>query len=88
VRELLCALCESAGLEAEAYDSAQSFLNAYAYEPIKARCLVLDCNLPGMSGLDLLDKLNAQGIRLSVLLIDTPDITFQRSSTLDGPTRL
>lgn len=69
VRELLCALCESAGLAAEAYDCAESFLNAYAYEPIKARCLVLDCNLPGMSGLDLLNKLNAQGVCLPVLLI-------------------
>ncbi|MGH8472110.1 MAG: response regulator transcription factor [Gammaproteobacteria bacterium] len=69
VRELLCTLCESAGLAAEAWDSAESFLNAYADEPIKARCLVLDCNLPGMSGLELLSKLNAQGNRLPVLLI-------------------
>ncbi len=69
VRELLCALCQSAGLAAEAYDSAESFLNAYAYQPIKARCLVLDCNLPGMSGLDVLKELNAQGVRLPVLLI-------------------
>jgi len=69
VRELLCALCESAGLAAEAWDCAESFLNAYADEPIKARCLVLDLNLPGMSGLDLLSTLDAQGIRLPVLLI-------------------
>ncbi|MGH8610909.1 MAG: response regulator transcription factor [Gammaproteobacteria bacterium] len=69
VRQLLCTLCESAGLAAEAWDSAESFLNAYADEPIKARCLVLDFNLPGMSGLDLLSRLEAQGIRLPVLLI-------------------
>ena len=69
VREFLCALCESAGLAAEAWDCAESFLNAYADEPIKARCLVLDCNLPGMSGLELLSKLNAQGDRLPVVLI-------------------
>lgn len=69
VRELLCALCESADLAAEAYPCAESFLKAYAEQPMKVCCLVLDCNLPGMSGLDLLNKLNAQGVRLPVLLI-------------------
>ncbi len=69
VRELLSALCESAGLAAEAYDSAESFLSAYRCEPIRARCLVLDYCLPGMSGLDLLKELNAQGVRLPVLLM-------------------
>jgi two-component system response regulator FixJ len=69
VRELLYTLCESAGLAAETYDSAESFLSAYRYEPIKVRCLVLDVNLPGMSGLELLKELNAQGLHLAVLLI-------------------
>lgn len=69
VRELLCTLCESAGLAAEAYDSAESFLSAYRCEPIRARCLVLDFCLPGMSGLELLKELNAQGVRLPVLLM-------------------
>lgn len=69
VRELLCTLCESAGLAAEAYDSAESFLSAYRCEPIRARCLVLDFCLPGMSGLELLRELNAQGVRLPVLLM-------------------
>jgi FixJ family two-component response regulator len=69
VRELLSTLCESAGLAAEAYGSAESFLSAYRCEPIQARCLVLDFCLPGMSGLDLLKELNAQGVRLPVLLM-------------------
>ncbi|MGQ0594919.1 MAG: response regulator transcription factor [Gammaproteobacteria bacterium] len=69
VRELLSALCESAGLCAEAYDSAESFLGAYRCEPIRTRCLVLDFCLPGMSGLDLLKELHSQGVRLPVLLM-------------------
>ncbi|MGH8478363.1 MAG: response regulator transcription factor [Gammaproteobacteria bacterium] len=69
VRELLSALCESVGLAAEAYDSAESFLSAYRCEPIRARCLVLDYCLPGMNGLDLLKEMNAQGVRLPVLLL-------------------
>ncbi|MGH8468445.1 MAG: response regulator transcription factor [Gammaproteobacteria bacterium] len=69
VRELLSTLCESAGLAAEAYHSAESFLSAYRCEPIRARCLVLDFCLPGMSGLELLKELNAQGVRIPVLLM-------------------
>jgi two-component system response regulator FixJ len=69
VRELLCTLCESKGLTAEAYDGAESFLHAHAYRPIEGRCLVLDCNLPGMSGIELLMRLEELGIRLPVLLI-------------------
>ncbi|MGH8564428.1 MAG: response regulator transcription factor [Gammaproteobacteria bacterium] len=69
VRELLSTLCESAGLATEAHDSAESFLSAYRCEPIRARCLVLDFCLPGMSALDLLKELNAQGVRLPVLLM-------------------
>ncbi|MFH0342014.1 MAG: response regulator transcription factor [Chromatiales bacterium] len=69
MRELLCTLCESAGVAAEAYDSAESFLSAYRCEPIRARCLVLDFRLPGMNGLELLKKLHSQGVRLPVLLM-------------------
>lgn len=69
VRELLSTLCESAGVAAEAYDSAESFLSAYRCEPIRVRCLVLDFCLPGMNGLELLKELHSQGVRLPVLLM-------------------
>jgi len=69
VRELLATLCESAGLCAEAYDSAESFLSAYRCEPIRVRCLVLDFCLPGMNGLELLKEIHSQGVRLPVLLM-------------------
>jgi FixJ family two-component response regulator len=67
VRELLCTLCESTGLTAEAFDSAESFLSHY--DPEKARCLVLDMQLPKMSGLELLEKLKMEGITLPVIMM-------------------
>lgn len=59
-------LCESAGLTAETYDSAESFLRTY--DPVKARCLMLDAQLPEMSGLDLLKKLKTERVRLPVIM--------------------
>jgi two-component system response regulator FixJ len=65
VRELLYALCESHGLSVKAYDSAEAFWN----DPDRGaiRCLVLELILPGMSGIDLLDRLRRAGIQLPVI---------------------
>jgi len=51
VREALCGLIRSVGLRAEAFASAQDFLNSP--RPDAAACLVLDVRMPGLSGLDL-----------------------------------
>jgi FixJ family two-component response regulator len=66
VREMVCLLAETAGLEAKGYASAEAFWTDYA--PGQRGCLVLDSHLPGMSGLDLLEKLNAQGSHLPVIM--------------------
>jgi FixJ family two-component response regulator len=67
VRESLCWLVESAGLNAESYATAQEFLEAY--DPRQPGCLVLDVRMPGLSGLDLQEQLAAQGIMLPVIII-------------------
>jgi DNA-binding NtrC family response regulator len=55
IRESLSNLLRSAGLQVQALGSAQEFLTN---RPRKApRCLVLDVHLPGISGLDLQEKL-------------------------------
>src|SRR5258708_33854100 len=53
------ALLGSAGLAAEMFPSAEDFLQRAHRATI--RCLVLDLGLPGMSGLDLLRHLRADG---------------------------
>jgi len=55
VRESLRWLIESVGLRVETYGSAREFLAAY--DPVRPGCLVLDVRMPGMSGLDLQDRL-------------------------------
>ena len=50
-RESLRNLIRSAGLNAQTFSSAQEFLAAE--RPNGPSCLVLDVQLPGLSGLDL-----------------------------------
>ncbi|GAB6041256.1 response regulator transcription factor [Endothiovibrio diazotrophicus] len=56
LRESLRWLLESVGTRVETYDSAQSFLDAY--DTRNPGCLILDIRMPGMSGLELQEKLS------------------------------
>ena len=67
VRDALSWMIGSLQYPVETFDSAQAFLDVYDAE--KAGCLVLDVRLPGMSGLQLQQKLNAENIDLPVIII-------------------
>ncbi len=56
VRTSLRLLLRSVGLPVETFGSAQAFLDAFDAE--RAGCLVLDIRMPGMSGLELQQRLN------------------------------
>ncbi len=67
VREGLTALVESVGLPVQTFGSALEFL---AVKPAEAEgCVVLDINMPGMSGLDLQREMNDSGISLPVIFL-------------------
>lgn len=57
------------GLEVRSYRDAESLL-ARMNLP-EHGCLVVDQNLPGMSGLTLLERLRADGVHLPAILITT-----------------
>ena len=67
IRKLIERLAESVGLIVEGYASAEDFLSAF--DTARPGCLVLDLELPGMSGLELQRELAARGIRTPVLFI-------------------
>lgn len=67
VRESLAFLMKSVGLKADSFPSAQAFLDSY--NPNRAGCLVLDIRMPGMSGLELQDKLTQMGSILPIIFI-------------------
>ena len=66
-RELLTWLMRRHGIAAEVFPDARSFLDAYRSE--YPGCLVLDLNMPGMSGLDLQRHLNEQGVFLPIIFL-------------------
>jgi len=58
----------AAGYAVREYDSAQDFLDAY--NPAESpSCLLLDVQMPGMSGLDLQHELNHRGIELPIVFL-------------------
>jgi FixJ family two-component response regulator len=86
VRDSLRWLIESIGHRVEAFDHAQEFLDAYDSE--QPGCLVLDVRMPGMSGLDLQDRLRDRGIQLPIIIItghgDVPmAVRAMKSGALD-----
>ncbi|HRK77521.1 MAG TPA: response regulator transcription factor [Thiobacillus sp.] len=67
VRDAIRWLVEQVGLIARTYATAQEFLSAC--NPGMRGCLVLDIRMPGISGLDLQDRLQEQGVHLPVIII-------------------
>lgn len=59
VRTALSSLLRSCGYTADAYDSAQSLLDADGFDD--AHCIVTDLQMPGMNGIELLEHLRRQG---------------------------
>ncbi|MEQ8485194.1 MAG: response regulator transcription factor [Pseudomonadales bacterium] len=55
VRDAIGMLLETVDIPYQSYDSAQAFLDAY--DPEHRGCLVLDIRMPGMSGLELQQRL-------------------------------
>jgi FixJ family two-component response regulator len=67
VRAALENLISSTGQQSETYATAQDFLRDCPRDP--AGCLVLDVQMPGLSGLDLQGELHNAGIHLPVIFI-------------------
>jgi len=63
---LLVHWIERAGLRAARYDSAEAFLAQYDGAP---GCLLLDVQMPGMSGLDLQRQMTERGTELPVVIL-------------------
>lgn len=67
VRDAIRWLIEQVGFTAQIFASAAEFLEAYHED--MAGCIVLDIRMPGMSGLDLQQKLVEMGATLPIIII-------------------
>ena len=67
VRKMLVRLIQTAGMEVKSFASAQEFLDHGP--PESPACVVLDVQMPGLSGLDLQAELNSRNIRTPIIFI-------------------
>ncbi|PKU23011.1 chemotaxis protein CheB [Telmatospirillum siberiense] len=67
VRQAIREVLEEDGRTVEDFATCEAFLEAY--QPGHEACLVIDAYLPGMSGLELLNRLNGEGHRLPAIMI-------------------
>jgi FixJ family two-component response regulator len=67
MRGALQGLFKAVGLPARAFVSAEEFLSSGQYR--ETACLIADIRMPGMSGLELQAKLNAEHCRIPTIFI-------------------
>ncbi|MCU7885517.1 MAG: response regulator [Candidatus Thiodiazotropha sp. (ex Lucinoma annulata)] len=67
VREALVALLKIEGFHVQAYSSATDFLNAY--QPDTPGCLLLDINLPDITGIKLQDLLAERDLNIPIICL-------------------
>jgi FixJ family two-component response regulator len=86
VRDSLGILLGSVGLDAQTYASALEFLEQF--DPRRHACLVADIRMPGLSGLELQQRLNEQHAEIPIIFItghgDVPmAVTAMKSGATD-----
>src|SRR5438270_8058898 len=67
MRSALQGLLKAVGLPVRAFASAEEFLSSGQQH--HTACLIADIRMPGMSGLDLQAKLNAEQIRIPTIFV-------------------
>ena len=83
VREATKTLVRSLGYNASMFASAEEFLNSEQFG--NTSCLITDLQMPGLSGIDLQDRLIASGHRIPVIFITGfPDDTARTRAMKAG----
>ena len=86
VRESTEVLLQSAGIDVRTYASAIDFLNEV--NPKDIRFLIVDVNMPGINGIELLDRLRSAGITAPAVFTtgrgDTADLREAAARTGAG----
>jgi len=81
VRQALGDCMESAGYAVESFGSAEEFLASGAGKNVA--CLIIDVQLPGISGLELQDKLAAADNRVPTVFVSAQGTRADREKALN-----
>ena len=82
IRDALSDLLLVMGYSCHVFDRAESFLAADA--PDRFDCLITDIRMPGISGLELLQRLKAAGSTMPVIVVTSVTDPSTRSRALEG----
>lgn len=85
VREALCDLLEVTGVATWGFADAESFLSAHAQRAFAG--LITDVEMPGMSGLELLERLRGLEPALPVIVVSAAADARIRLRALEGGAR-
>src|SRR6266849_4502989 len=80
MRNALQGMLKSVGLPSQAFESAEEYLNSGQQH--QTACLIADIRMPGMSGLELQAKLNAEHCRIPTIFITAHGDTKMRMQAL------
>lgn len=76
IRQSLSFLLGSEGIESQSFANAHEFLDRC--HPSDDDCLILDVDLPGVDGIQLLERVRAQGLKLPVFVVTGYPSAFVR----------
>lgn len=79
---MLARVIKAEGFEVEHFSSAEEFLASGSLRDFD--CLILDMNLPGMSGIDLQRQLNDSGVEIPIVFISGQAEEAARQCALDA----
>jgi FixJ family two-component response regulator len=71
VRKALVRVLRAAGFTARGYPSGEEFLDSWHFD--RPDCLVLDLQMPGLSGTEVQRSLNTAGARFPIVIITAHD---------------
>jgi FixJ family two-component response regulator len=83
VGDVLGGLLETMGYQVETYRSGMDFLSGANFD--RLACLVVDQNMPRMTGLEMIENLSDRGISIPALLITgIHDVAVERKAASLG----
>lgn len=83
VRAGLSLLVRACGWRPKPCAGAEDFLDTYARDT--AACLIVDLQMPGLNGADLLDRMGSLGIRMPTIIVTAfPDHPLARRAMAAG----
>jgi FixJ family two-component response regulator len=80
IREAFSDLLHVMGCSCQVFDRAEAFLAADG--PNRFDCLITDIRMPGISGLELLERLKAMGSTIPMIVVTSFDDPLSRSRAL------